>query len=78
MGDKKTTYRNALNSIIKVPTEQVEIDKKHHIKINMKLSMLNEAKAIGKCKDSYNQWYDNSRNSPTHSPIYSRVSPFVI
>lgn len=39
----------------------------------MKLSLLNEAQGISAYKDSYNKWYDTSKNSPTHSPIYNRV-----
>jgi hypothetical protein len=74
MGEKKKTCNNILSSVLKVPTETVAIDKKYHRHINMRLSLLNEAKAIEAYKSSYQQWYDTSKNSPTHSPIYSRVS----
>jgi hypothetical protein len=41
MGEKKKTSRNLLSSVMKVYTEVVEVDKKYHKLINMKLSLLN-------------------------------------
>ena len=74
MGDKKKTCKNILSNVMKVPTETVAIDKKYNNHISMKLSLFHEAKAIRAYKHSYQQWYDTNKNSPTHSPIYSRVS----
>lgn len=46
MGDKKNTGQSLLSKVMKVPTETVAIDKKYHKRINMKMTLFNEAQTI--------------------------------
>lgn len=76
MEEDKGRRRDLLSSVMKVPTETISIDKKYHRRINLKYSLLTQAKSIEDDKESYLKWYDSSRNSSTNSPIYTRVPPF--
>lgn len=73
MGDKKHHGHSLLSKVMKVPTETVEIDKKYHKRINMKMTLFNEAQHIGNDKTQYRQWYDAQKNCRTNSPIFTRV-----
>lgn len=46
MGDKKNSGQSLLSKVMKVPTETVAIDKKYHKRINMKMTLYNEAQTI--------------------------------
>lgn len=74
MGEKKNTGQSLLSKVMKVPTESVAIEKKYHKRINMKMTLFNEAQTIDFGKSEYLQWYDLTHNNRTNSPIYSRVS----
>lgn len=46
MGDKKSMGHSLLSKVMKAPTDTIDIDKKYHKHINMKMTMFNEAQRI--------------------------------
>jgi hypothetical protein len=64
-----------LSQIIKMNPQKIDLLKKYRNKINGKLSVFREAEQISREKEEYNDWYDASRNSPLHSPIFNKVAP---
>jgi hypothetical protein len=46
MGEKKSPGHSLLSKVMKAPSDTIEIDKKYHKHINMKMSMFNEAQKI--------------------------------
>lgn len=74
MDEKKNSGGSLLSKVMRVPTETIALDKKYHKRINMKMSLYNEAQSIGTDKIQYLKWYDATKNCTTSSPIYTRVS----
>lgn len=77
MGEKESKNENLLDGVMRNSTEFIDIGQKYGKKIQLKLSIFNEANRIDHQKQDYKQWYARSRNDPQHSPIASKVSLFL-